>query len=328
MRITRRTALALLAALPASARADTPHVTVVTPGAGIDHFEAMNLVSGGHLAAQGLDGQILSANGQAPANNQVIAGQAQFTRSSALDLFLAAKGGPPPLVAIATLYQGSTFHVISPSEKPIARAEDLEGKTVGVVSVKGTTELLLDLMLRRVGIASDRVRREAVGNNPGALALVQQGRIDAFIASVSVVVALRERRAAVEVWNTDHYAPMPSQAIVTTPALIAEQPDLVVRYLRALDASCRELLGGDLDAITTRLAKTFDIQGVRDRTATIATEREVMKLWLTQGRANLLRNVPSLWAEGAREVQQAGLAQVGDPTRFYTNALIEQARRA
>ncbi len=321
MNLTRRTGLGLAGAfaLGRPARAAEP-LTVITPGGfGIDFMEAMNAVAGGHLAAQGFAPTLLGANGQAAATNQVLAGQAKFTRASALDLFLAAQGGPPPVMAIATLYQASTFHVISRADRPIRDAADFAGKTVGVVSVKGTTELLLDLMLTSAGIPKERVARAAVGNNPGALALIDAGRIDCFIASVSVVARLGAERASVLVWSTDRYAAMPSQVWITTQGTLALEPDTVTRFLRALSASCHELLTGDFDTLLARMAARFEIPGIRSPAELRAVKEAITPLWLSQGEANLLRNVPELWAHGAAAVNTAGIAKVADATAFYAN---------
>jgi ABC-type nitrate/sulfonate/bicarbonate transport system substrate-binding protein len=326
--IPRRTLLSATAAamLPGAARAAEP-LTIITPGGfGIDHMEAMNLVAGGHLEREGFAPTLLGGNGQAAASNQVLAGQARFTRASALDLFLAAiAAGAPPLISIATLFQASTFHVISRAAKPVADAHALVGKTVGVVSVKGTTELLLDLMLAQAGIAKDKVARVAVGNNPGAVNLIDAGRIDCFIASISVVVRLQSDGTAINVWSTDRYAPMPGQVWIATPATLQHDPQIVVRFLRAMRASCQELMTGDFDQLLARMGKQFEIPGARNVADLRAVKEAIVKLWLTQGDAALLRNVPALWAQGAAGVEAAGIAKPGDPTAFYTNAFIDKA---
>ena len=57
-----------------------------------------------------------------------------------------------PLLVVATLYQGSNWYVISHKDKPIRTALDMKGKKMGVVSVNGTTENFLDLMLTSAGV--------------------------------------------------------------------------------------------------------------------------------------------------------------------------------
>lgn len=146
MTLDRRTFLAAgaaasLASAPALAQAREP-LAVMTPfGFNTDFIEMMNAVAGGHLARQGFDARLLGANGTAPATQQLVAGQVQFIRSAAIDMIRAVQSSGAPLVAVATSHQGSTFHVVSLRDKPVREAKDLAGKTVGIVSVGGTTDI-------------------------------------------------------------------------------------------------------------------------------------------------------------------------------------------
>ncbi|HEX9463739.1 MAG TPA: ABC transporter substrate-binding protein [Alphaproteobacteria bacterium] len=320
-------ATAMLAA-PALARAQTLEpVTVMTPFGFIgDFIDVMNAYSGGHFRRHGLDAKVQGGRGTAQAVQQLAAGTVQYIRSASIDM-MRAVGSPQalPLVAISTLYQASTFRVISPAEKPIGGAEELKGKTVGVVSVGGSTEILLDLMLRKVGLSRDDVPREVTGNSPGALQLARQGRVDCFIASAEVVAALERAHEKVESWSTDKYVPMPGQCYVTTREETAQHPDRVVRFLRAMRDSVNELLTQPARPIFERAANDFEIAGIRNLDVLAGVVEEAHPLWLAQGRENLLRNVPALWDAGAKALTEAGLARLPNPHELYTNIFIDQA---
>ena len=332
MTTTRRNFIAASAALAcAPAFAQTKPMAVITPFGFIPDFaEVMNGVVGGHFAKYGLDVTVLGGNGTASAVGQVLAGKAMATRTASIDVFQAAKanGGKPPLITIATLYQGSTFHVISDKSKPVETIEAMKGKTVGIVSVAGTTELLIDAMLAASGMKPTDVKKEVVGNNAGAFALIGQGRIDCFIASMGVIAALEEQNAPLVYFSTDKYAPMPSQCYSATPEAIQKDADLLVAWLKGLRDSVNELLTGDYPQLLVRMAKTYEIPGIRNVAALKATHERASKLWLSQGKENLLRNVPSLWAKGADVLNKAGIAKVDRVTDFYTNDLIDRALRA
>ncbi len=234
-------------------------LTIMTPFGFIpDFIEMMNAVSGGHLARHGFDARLQGANGTAQAIQQLVAGQVSFIRSASIDMIRAASQGAP-LVAIATSHQGSTFHMISLKEKPISRAEDLKGKTIGIVSVAGTTDIFLNLILSKGGLKPDDVKREVVGNSPGALQFVRQGRVDGFIASIVVPVILTRQKEPIEVWSTDRYAPMPSQCYVTTRDMVEKKPETVVRFLRGIRDSMNEMLTQPNPPIFERASKDFEI---------------------------------------------------------------------
>lgn len=327
-------AAAMLAAAPIAAPAVQAQarekITVMTPFGFIpDFLEMMNAVSGGHFAAQGLDVTLLGGQGTAQAVQQLIAGKVAFIRAASIDQMRAVASTGAPLVSFATLYQASTFQLVSLKSRPIARAEDLKGKTVGLVSVGGTTDTFLDLILARVGLAKDDVKRETTGNSPGALQILQQGRVDCFMCAINVVVTLQKMGAPIEVWSTDRYAPMPSQCFLTTRDMIDQKPDTMLRITKALKASVDEIMTSPVKPIFARAAKDFDIPGLKDMDLAAAVEEAGRdQLWLSEGRENLLRNVPRLWTEGADALRRAGVADIKDVTALYTNRFIDEARKA
>jgi len=335
--VTRRAfavgAAASLLAGGAGARAQSPAsanvpLTVITPfGFQIDFVDFMYAHSAGCYRAQGFNSTVIGGTGSASAIQQTLAGRAKFTRIAGIDLLNAVGRQDVPLVCIGTLYQGSTFHVISLRSRPIANAAELRGKRIGVVSVGGATENFLDMMLAREGIPKDQVPRETVGNSAGAVALIQQGRIDGFIASINVVAALRFANEPVEIWSTDRYAPMPSQVWVTTREVIEREPDTVLRWLRAMKAAVDDLTTKPFAEIIATVSRDFEVPGIRNRDQLAATYNAAKDLWFTAGRENLLRNVPEAWRAGARALAEAGIVNVPNVDNYYTNRFIDQVLR-
>jgi ABC-type nitrate/sulfonate/bicarbonate transport system substrate-binding protein len=271
----------------------------------------------------------VGAHGTAVEMQQMIAGQAAFGRVAALDQMNAIAKQHVPFVSIGTLCQGSTFQVISLKDKPIADAMSLKGKTVGVVSVGGSTEMLLDLMLRKAGIPKDAVKIEAVGDNPGAVEFIARGRIDCFIASLNTVVAIERGGGKIEYWSTDRYAEMPGQVYLTTKTIIDATPDVVLGFCKAIAGSVNELLSEPLAPIFQRAARDFDIPGLSDMDRVVAMQQATAKeLWLADGRASLLRNMPRRWEAGVATLRSAGVADIPDPTALYTNHFIDAALKA
>jgi len=311
-----------------SAQAAEP-LTFMTPFGFIpDFLEMMNMVSGGFLAQEGFAPQLLGGHGAVMTAQQLMTGSVSFVRLSAIDEFVAVAKGAG-FVSVSTLYQGSNFHVISSKDKPINSAQELKGKTVGIVSVGGSTEQLLQIMLRAVGMTKADLTTQVVGNSPGVMQYLRQGRIDCFINSVGVVVALQTANEPIVNWPTDRYAPMPSQIYVTTRDVMEKKPATLVRFLKALRASTADMMHGDLKAIFRRANGDFDIPGMKNLDELVALMRFTMSNpWMSQGRENFLLNVPALWAEAAHEISDAGIATVPRVEALYTNTFIEQALKA
>lgn len=302
-------------------------VRVMTPFAyGPNFIEMINAASGGHWEANGIRPVMEAGRGGSQTLQQLVAGQSDFIRISSIEQMRAMEAADVDLVCFSTLYQASTFHMVSLSDKPIKGAEDLAGKTVGLVSVGGSTEIFLDLMLNSVGVNPADVKREVTGDTPAALEVMRAGRVDCFICSVNVVVELRRNNAPIEVWSTDRYAPMPSQGYVATRNRLEEKPELFVRVLKGLHASVVELMTQPTGPIYERAAKQFEIPGYDqvDRLSAIlkATADE---LWLSQGAENLMRNVPELWDAGLQTLTKAGMVSRTDARDYWTNDQIDQA---
>lgn len=284
----------------------------------------MNAKSGGYFAKQGFDATVLGGTGSASALQQLIGGRAKFTRTSSIDIIKAIANQNVPLVAISTMAQGSVFNVVSPADKPINTPQEMKGKKIGVVSVGGGTENLLNMMLAQAGIDPKSVTRQAVGNSPGAYGLVKQGRIDAYIISVGSVIALQKMGEKINFWSTDKYAPNPSQVYVCTKATADKEPETVVRFLKAIKGSVDEIVSGDRGKILDRMVKDFDVIGAKRRAITLASLDAEIKLWFSQGKDNLMRNVPSLWKSAQELSAKVGIGKIDNIEAVYTNSFMDK----
>jgi NitT/TauT family transport system substrate-binding protein len=311
-----------------TAKAATP-LTFFTPfGFSPDYIEVMNAKAAGYFAREGLDVTVRGAQGTAQVMQQLITGEANIIRSAQLDQMRLVQQQKLPLTCISTLYQASNFYLISAKSKPILKGEDLKGKTIGVVSVGGTTSIYLDIMLQKSGLSKDDVKRETTGNGPGAFQLVKQGRIDGFIATHVATIPLERAGEEITYFSSDKYSPMPNQGYLTTTGFLQKNPDAAVGFLKAIKSSVDEILTQPRQAIFERAAKEFDIQGIRNMDKILAISGNWPNLLLSQGRENLLRNVPALWQQGADVLTSVGYLEQADAKQFYTNDYIDKALKA
>lgn len=311
------------------ASAAEPMVFMTPFGFDLTFFDLLNAYSSGHFAREGLDAKVIGANGTAQAIQQVIAGKAQFMVCSALDVVRAIAVKGAPMKVIGTISQGSVFSVVSLKEKPVRSAEELRGKTIGVLSLGGSTESFVDMLLAKAKIPKSEVRILVAGNSPGEVEFIRQGRLDCFLCTLNVVVALERQDAPIEVWSTDRYTPTPGQSYSAGIDTIEHNPALVLKTLRALKASVEQIIAGPLPPLVQRVAQDFEIPGHGDSDATTAIiEAQVNRLWLKEGRANLMRNVPALFQSVATALHDIGDADIPDPSVIYTNRFIDQVMKS
>ncbi|MCH8113302.1 MAG: ABC transporter substrate-binding protein [Proteobacteria bacterium] len=308
-----------------TARAQLKQINFITPfGYLIGFSPVLNAKAGGHFEDAGLDVTVLPGKGSSMAIQQTVADRAQFVRLSGIDIVKSRDKGAT-LIAIATIAQSSPFFVVSPGSAAVRNPKDFVGKTIGVVSVGGGTENLLDVMLANVGIEPSSVRREVVGNGAGAYGLIKEGRIDAYIVSIGTVVRLHEAGENIHTWNTDEGAKMPGQVYATKQETIDNDPETVTQFLTAVNASVQDLFSNkDTAFLLDRMLGEFDILGAKDKEFTMKAMREEETLWLTEGAANVLRNVPARWQSITDGLVKAGLVGPTDAESNYTNVFIDK----
>ena len=308
------------------ARAAEP-VTLITPfGYDSDFIDMMNAYSGGHFARQGLDVKVLGGRGTVQAIQAVIAGEAQFSRFSGIDFIRAVASKDAPLLAVATLRKNLGFHIISAPDKPVRAGADLKGKTVGLLSVGGSTETYIDVLRAQAKIAKNDVTLIVAGNSPGEVELIRKGRIDCFICTFSVTFTIEQTKQPLVYLNVDDFVPAPGQVFHGLRDTIAQKPDLVVKLLRALRSSMDEIMTQPIGPIFERAGKDFDIPGIKDLATMVALQKEaIATTWIGKyGQKNLLRNMPEQWRAGCDALRSVGIVDVKDPTTLYTNALVDK----
>jgi ABC-type nitrate/sulfonate/bicarbonate transport system substrate-binding protein len=331
--ITRRSALALGAGamtalhIRSVSAQGTRAMTFVTPFAHILAFvDVLHAKGGGYFEREGLDVTIEQGRGSAMAVQQVLAGGGLLSRTGGSDHIRASsRPGGDALVSVGTISQGSPFFVISHQDKPVARPQDMVGKTIGILSVGGATEIVLDCMLVASGVDRTLVQRVQTPNSPAGMALIAQGRIDAYIVSAGVPVALKAANEKFVSWNTDSIAAIPGQCYIARRESVQRDGDLVVRFLRAVKRSIDDMLA-DTDLSTTlKRIEGFEIGEMRNRAIAPDILRNEMQFWLSAGRENILLHVPERWQRGYDLMAAAGFTPPGKADGLYTNDFVTRA---
>jgi NitT/TauT family transport system substrate-binding protein len=235
-------------------------VTYLTPfGYLISFIETMYADVGGIYAKHGLNVTIEGGRGSSMAVQQVTAGNALISRTGGTDL-IKAYATDPSIVSVGEIYQSDIFFVISSKDAPIAKPEDMVGKTMGIVSASGATENILDMMLAARDVPKADVARQVVGNAPAAFELVKQGRIAGFIATSDTVFQLNVDKQPVVAWSTDDVAPCPGQVYMTSKAQLEKSGDLIGKFLASVEETLGVLLASkDLAPIIDQVTAKYDV---------------------------------------------------------------------
>jgi hypothetical protein len=119
---------------------------------------------------------------------------------------------------------------------------------------------------------------------------------------------------------------MPGQCYVSSRDMIKAKPEVFTKALRAMRASAQEIMTQPLAPIFERAAKDYEIPNIRNINELVEVEKATAdRLWLSEGRENLLRNVPHLWKSGVDALRDNKVADPGDPETLYTNQFVDAA---
>ena len=195
---------------------------------------------GGYLAHEGLDAEIINFPSGNEGIQALMAGEVDFLQIAGATTVAAALGGGDTVV-LATLYNTLVMRLIARPE--IGQPEDLRDKGVGITRLGTTTETAARLALRHFALEPDRdVTFVQSGTLPNILAAMDAGRVSGGIASASITQA--RQLGFHELLDIGTLGvPYAAAGITTRRSTVAQQPDLVRRYLRAVMAGAYRLIG-------------------------------------------------------------------------------------
>lgn len=314
----------LTGARDASAQAAV-NVKYLTPFGFLMGFtETMYADTGGFFKKHGLAVTIEGGKGSAMAVQQVTAGNVLLSRTGGTDL-IKAYARDSNLVAIADIYPKDIFYVISHKDKPIPNPEAMAGKTIGVVSVGGATENILDMMLAKAGVKKDDVKRETAGNAPTAFELVKAGRLSGYIATTDTVFQLKTDNQPIVAWSCDDVAPSPGQVYITSKRSLEASADAIARFLRAVHETIGAVIASkDLASIIASMSTKYDVVESKRPDKGVA----VLEYALNNYRAvhaNKLKINPATFESAHDLMVKAGIIQPLPDKAYYSMAAWQKA---
>jgi NitT/TauT family transport system substrate-binding protein len=148
-------------------------------------------------------------------------------------LFQRSRGNP--FTAIASIYRQSALVFAALADSGIVRPSDFIGKTVAVGAAGGVAreiETQFYALTKQLGIDTSQIRITPFDPEYTAFS---KGEIDVTPAfSTGGVIKLRQKGLKLNlIWPSDYGLRFYSDTLVTTDGLIAQKPDLILRFLGA-----------------------------------------------------------------------------------------------
>jgi len=182
----------------------------------------------GYYADEGLDVTFIEGGSGVDALTPVLDGTAQFVVAEPARLILERAQGRP-LRAIATIYRRSPLVFFAVAGSGISRPQDLVGKTIRLTPDAAAT---FHAMMARAGISPDQYTEVNVPNDMDALVSGQIPVWGGYVTAFAITVQQAGYKLNF-IYPDDYGVHFYADTLFTTDDLIATNPDLARRFLRA-----------------------------------------------------------------------------------------------
>jgi NitT/TauT family transport system substrate-binding protein len=225
-------------------------------------------------------------------------GHADLVVSGAAAIMRAIERGAP--VTVVSGFQNKIDFALIGSRQ-VKRLEDLKGKTVGVTSAGSFSEFAVLEALRRRGLVRDTdYKLLAAGSTHLRIGALKGGKVDAIPLSSGERHTLEDEGYPVLLEIGKVVPEIPLAVLVASKSFAAKEPDLVVRFIRALSKS--------MQLIKTSGEKALQLAGGKLR-GNFETQQRALSYFAPDMGVDIQReNIVALLA---------ALAVKGEPERFF-----------
>ncbi|TMB04302.1 MAG: ABC transporter substrate-binding protein [Deltaproteobacteria bacterium] len=196
--------IAVAAAAPAAEKLEQPKVVVAVGGKSLFYYLPLTLAERlGYFKDEGLDVQIADFPGGAKALQAMVGGSADVV-SGAFEhvVDMHAKGIEVQEFVLQDRYSGIVLGLTKAKAASYKSPKDLRGLKIGVTAPGSSTNIFVNALLARDGLAPDTVSIIGVGASSGAVAAVQKGQVEGISNLDPVITRLEKGGDIVAVVDT------------------------------------------------------------------------------------------------------------------------------
>jgi NitT/TauT family transport system substrate-binding protein len=227
-------------------------------------------VHGGHLAAEGLDVEVVTAEFGAGTVGMMQRGEADVALSGLMRSFDQADRGEPPLVHFAGVNDRNGFFLLSREPRPRFAWSDLVGSTVISFGGAPTPWLCMQTVLRRHGVDPARITFLRGLSNADAVAAFR-ARKGEFIEHGPPIVdqLLADGTGHLVAAMGDATGPVPFSSFMATREALARDRERIVRFVRGFARAQRWIGSSAAAEIAAVIAPAFPDIDARIRVAAV-----------------------------------------------------------
>ncbi len=218
----------LLSLLPATLFAE--QVRTVIPRATLNYLSVPVAEVKGYFRDQGLENQTIVIPGST-AIAALVSGNVDYSGAGGTGMRAALRGAPIKAVMFQT--EKVTWYLLAAPD--IQKISDLKGKRIAVGTVGDTQDALITMLVEREGVSGREISRVAMPsrNTTNTILSLKTGAFSAAVVNADESL-LGEKEGLRTLAFVGDLFPYPFQGFVATDKMIAERPNDVKRWLRAM----------------------------------------------------------------------------------------------
>jgi ABC-type nitrate/sulfonate/bicarbonate transport system substrate-binding protein len=210
--------------------ASAERVRTVIPRATVNYLSLPVAELKGFFRSEGLDNETIVIPGST-AIAALVSGNVDYSGAGGSGMRAAVRGAPIKAIMFQT--EKVTWYLIGAPD--IQKISDLKGKRIAVGTVGDTQDALITMLAEREGVAPRDIARVAMPSRTTASTLLslKTGAISAAVVNADESL-LSEKEGMRTLAFIGDIFPYPFQGFLATDKMIAERPNDIKRWLRAM----------------------------------------------------------------------------------------------
>jgi NitT/TauT family transport system substrate-binding protein len=188
----------------------------------------------GFFEEEGLDVEIVPYPGSTTATRALLSRDADIVMTGGDSAYLAWQNGAPIKIISSPVAKGTDVLVANGDIETIA---DLAGKRFAISDPGSTAEVLGKIILEENGVDPNGLEFVSIGSPPDRIRAMLAGQVDVTAATILILQpildAIEAGDANVLTSFAEEFPDIPLAYNITRDDVIAEQRDMLVRFLRA-----------------------------------------------------------------------------------------------
>jgi NitT/TauT family transport system substrate-binding protein len=228
MKFTRLLALLWLGLFASTASAE--RVRTAIPRATVNYLSLPVAEVKGFFRSEGLDNETIVIPGTT-AIAALVSGNVDYSGAGGSGMRAAVRGAPIKAIMFQT--EKVTWYLLAASD--IMKISDLKGKRVAVGTVGDTQDALITMLVEREGLTARDITRLAMPsrNTTSTILSLKTGAFSAAVVNADESL-LGEKEGLRTLAFIGDLFPYPFQGFLATDKMIAERPNDIKRWLRAM----------------------------------------------------------------------------------------------